>query len=184
VSRRASVPVPAAAAVLAARFRLAIALSALALPACQSSGPISVGSVIDPANAGGSAGSAACSALVPPALAASCAACSDEPTECANNGCADGFWCEGPTRLCVPPSRLAGCPRQLPISCDEVGRRTGCCGTDGHLYVCDVEDSYPLTELCPTGTCGWDAASGAYRCGTAGDADPSGQAPQACALSL
>ncbi|MDP6943336.1 MAG: hypothetical protein QF464_04230, partial [Myxococcota bacterium] len=54
----------------------------------------------------------------------------------------------------------------------------GCC--DGQTVIWCEGDAVWEFDCAPDGGCGWDAATGAYDCGTDGEADPSGLNPKAC----
>ncbi len=87
--------------------------------------------------------------------------------------CGDGTCDAGETAMTCP----ADCG-SIPSICDGGITDVGCCEGQS-LVFCD-SGSLKVQDCSAAVACGWNATSGAYSCGTAGTADPSGLHPHFC----
>jgi MYXO-CTERM domain-containing protein len=100
------------------------------------------------------------------------------PADCGTVGpdpvCGDGS-CNGSETAASCPADCGGGA----AACEGGITATGCC--EGQTLVFCSADGLKVENCTANLSCGWDAASGAYGCGTAGAADPSGLNPHFCA---
>jgi len=97
------------------------------------------------------------------------------PADCGTTGsvCGDGACDAGETAATCP----ADCG-STPSTCDGGITDVGCCEGQS-LVFCD-SGSLKVQDCSAAAACGWNATAGAYSCGTAGTADPSGLHPYTC----
>jgi len=97
------------------------------------------------------------------------------PADCGTvmpSPCGDG--------VCDPLETETSCPVDCAAaSCDGGITEAGCC--EGQTLVFCTVDGLKAADCAADLACGWNAAAGAYSCGTAGTPDPSGVRPHFCA---
>ncbi|MFH1531259.1 MAG: trypsin-like serine protease [Pseudomonadota bacterium] len=98
------------------------------------------------------------------------------PADCGTVGpiCGDGSCDAGETATSCP----ADCGGAGPV-CDGGITQVGCC--EGQTLVFCAADGLKVADCGALPSCGWNATSGTYSCGTAGATDPSGAHPLSCA---
>ncbi len=103
--------------------------------------------------------------------------------QCAGKTCGDDG-CGGQCGTCG--AGQCGANGQCISPCDDGYAFGGCCDGDV-LKVCkktsssDTSTSSKATSICAPGTCGWNATTGSYGCGTSGGSDPTGAKAKTCA---
>ena len=99
------------------------------------------------------------------------------PADCATTGpvCGDGTCAAGETAASCPADCGGGT-----FACDGGITDVGCCEGEGQTLVFCTSEGLKVADCSADQYCGWNAASGAYSCGTVGTADPAGVHPYSC----